>query len=163
MNGIVIRNGRRGDLEACCHIEAACFPPEEGAGRETIRCRLRTYPQGFFVAETGGKVVGMLNCASTDKDDISDEALKQLVGHDPEGKNLVVFSLAVLPDVRKRGIAQQLMWRFIEAGRELKKETILLLCKRPLIAYYERIGFTHTGVSSSTHGGAEWHEMRLAL
>ena len=35
--------------------------------------------------------------AATNKDDISDEGLKQLIGHDPHGKNLVVFALAVLP------------------------------------------------------------------
>ena len=94
---------------------------------------------------------------------ISDEELKQLIGHNPHGKNLVVFALAVLPEFQKRGIANQLMSRFVEDARERKKGNVLLMCKQHLIAYYERMGFTHIGLSRSTHGGAEWHEMRLAL
>jgi hypothetical protein len=55
------------------------------------------------------------------------------------------------------------MSRFVEDARERKKENVLLMCKQPLIAYYERMGFAHIGLSKSSHGGAEWHEMRLAL
>ncbi len=163
MSAVVIRNALPGDLEDCCRVEAAGFPPEEGAGRETIGRRLAIYPQGFFVAVRGGRVVGMLNCAATHKTDISDEALKQLIGHDPEGRNLVVFSLVVLPEFRRLGIGRRLMLRFIEAARERDKAAILLLCKSPLIAFYERMGFAHRGVSNSTHGGARWHTMDLAL
>jgi hypothetical protein len=39
----------------------------------------------------------------------------------------------------------------------------MLICKRHLIKYYEGLGFIHLGVSKSTHGGAEWHEMILQL
>lgn len=55
------------------------------------------------------------------------------------------------------------MSRFVEDAREHKKENVLLMCKQHLIAYYERMGFTHIGLAKSTYGGAEWHEMRLAL
>ena len=51
----------------------------------------------------------------------------------------------------------------MEEARQRKKENILLLCKHHLITYYEKLGFDHVGLSKSTHGGAEWHEMRLAL
>ncbi|MBN2116916.1 MAG: GNAT family N-acetyltransferase [Anaerolineales bacterium] len=163
MNEIIIRNVLPKDLEECFRVETSGFPPEEAAARETIQLRIDTFPEGFFVAETDERVVGMLNSGSTDKDDISDEELKQLIGHDPHGKNMVVFALAVLPEFQKRGIARRLMSRFLEEARRRKKENVLLLCKRHLIAYYEGMGFTHAGLSRSTHGGAEWHEMRLTL
>jgi len=163
MNGIIIRNVRPADLEECYLVEISGFPPEEAASKETIQLRIETFPQGFFVAETDGRVIGILNSAATNKEDISDEELKQLIGHDPDGKNLVVFALAVLPEFQKRGIANQLMNRFVEGAREYKKENVLLMCKQHLIVYYERMGFAHVGLSRSTHGGAEWHEMRLAL
>jgi ribosomal protein S18 acetylase RimI-like enzyme len=105
----------------------------------------------------------MVNGASTNKDDISDEELKQLIGHDADGRNMVIFALAVLPEYQKQGIAKQLMLKFIEEAKLNKKEKVLLMCKHYLIAYYEGLGFTHAGLSSSTHGGAEWHEMRLFL
>jgi predicted N-acetyltransferase YhbS len=74
---------------------------------------------------------------------------------------MVVFALAVLPEFQKRGIARQLMFRFVEKAWALEKENILLLCKQQLVPYYERIGFAHVGLSRSTHGGAEWHEIQL--
>jgi ribosomal protein S18 acetylase RimI-like enzyme len=165
MNEIIIRNVLPNDLDECYLVETSGFPPEEAATKETIKLRIDTFPQGFFVAAMEGRVVGILNSAATDKDkdDISDEELKQLIGHTPDGKNMVVFALAVLPEFQKRGIAHQLMSRFIEDARVGKKKNVLLMCKRHLIAYYERMGFTQVGLSKSTHGGAEWHEMRLAL
>ena len=163
MNEINIRHVRPQDLDACFTVETSGFPPEEAATRETIRLRIETFPEGFLVAEQNGTVVGILNSAATNKDDISDEELKQLIGHDPAGENMVVFALAVLPGFRKQGIARQLMSRFAEEARRRNKQNILLLCKQHLVAYYERMGFEHTGLSKSTHGGAQWHEMRLRL
>lgn len=163
MDKIIIRNVLPKDLDECFLVESYGFPPEEAATRETIRLRIETFPEGFFVAEMDGKVVGMLNSAATDKDDISNEELKQLIGHDPNGKNMVVFALAVLPEFQKRGIARRLMSRLVEEARQWKKENVFLMCKRHLIAYYEGMGFIHAGLSRSTHGGAEWHEMCLKL
>jgi ribosomal protein S18 acetylase RimI-like enzyme len=163
MSEIIIRNVLPKDLEECFLVETSGFPPEEAASKETIQLRIDTFPQGFFVAELEGRVVGMLNSASTNKSDISDEELKQLVGHDAEGKNMVIFALAVLPEFQKRGIARQLMARFMEEARRCQKENVFLMCKQHLIAYYGDMGFIHAGLSRSTHGGAEWHEMRLTL
>ena len=163
MNDLIIRHVLTKDLDECFTVETSGFPPEEAATRETIKLRMETFPQGFLVAETDGRVVGILNSGATHKDDISDEELKQLIGHDPNGKNMVVFALAILPEYRKQGIANQLMSRFVDEARQHEKQHVLLLCKGHLIAYYEKMGFTHAGLSKSTHGGAEWHEMRLKL
>jgi len=163
MNELIIRNVLPHDLDDCFAVETSGFPPEEAATRETIRLRLETFPEGFLVAEKDGRIVGILNSAATNKDDISDEELKQLIGHDAHGKNMVVFALAVLPEFQRRGIANQLMARFVEAARGYNKENVLLMCKSHLIAYYQKMGFEHIGLSKSTHGGAEWYEMRLAL
>ena len=163
MNAITIRHVRPGELDECFLVETSGFPPEEAATRETIKHRIETFPEGFLVAEQNGRIVGILNSAATNKDDISDEELKQLVGHDPAGRNMVVFALAVLPEVQKQGIARQLMSRFVEEARRSNRKNILLMCKEHLVLYYERMEFEHIGRSKSTHGGAEWHEMRLGL
>ncbi len=163
MNEVIIRHVRPADLEACFQVEIAGFPPEEAATRDTIQLRIDTFPQGFLVAEVDQHIVGMLNSAATHKDDISDEELKQLIGHDVNGKNMVVFALAVLPEFRRRGIARQLLVHVIELARQANKENVLLMCKQYLIPYYAGLGFTHVGLSKSTHGGAEWHNMRYIL
>ena len=163
MSEIVIWNVQPKDLDECYTVETSGFLPEEAASRETIQLRIDTFPQGFFVAELDGRVVGMVNGAATNKDDISDEELKQLIGHDADGRNTVIFALAVLPEFQKQGIAKQLMLKFVEEAKLNKKEKVLLICKKYLVAYYEALGFIHAGLSSSTHGGAEWHEMCLSL
>jgi ribosomal protein S18 acetylase RimI-like enzyme len=160
---LVIRSVQPHDLDECYAVETYGFSPDEAASRETIKLRIDTFPQGFFVAEIGGRVIGMVNGACTDKADISDEELKQLIGHDADGRNMVIFALGVLPEFQKQGIAKRLMLRFIEEAERNKKEKVFLMCKQYLIAYYEGLGFAHMGLSRSTHGGAQWHEMCLSL
>lgn len=162
-----VRQVRASDLERCCAVEAACFCPAEAADPDSVAVRMRTYPQGFLVAEVmvdnAPMVVGMVNSGATSKDDISDEAFKKLVGHDPDGRNLVIFSLAVLPEWQGRGLARQLMEAFARRAAALGKERILLICKEYYIGLYERLGYRNLGPSASSHGGASWYEMVLEL
>lgn len=163
MSDITIRMVEPDDLTACHTVECLSFPPSEAAWTSSLSNRINDYPEGFLVAESNGKVIAQVNSGSTSKDDITDEEFKQLIGHDPDGSNIVIFSLSVHPDFRKRGIAYKLMERFIEQARELGKTRILLLCKKELIDFYSRLGFKDSGISESSHGGAEWHEMVLPL
>ena len=157
-----IRRVTPDDLDPCFLIESACYG-SEGAPRERIECRIELYPQGFLVAELDGQVVGFVNSGATHKDDISDEAFKEMVGHEAAGQNIVIFSLAVQPEFQGQGIARELMRRFIETARALKKERILLLCKSELVPYYRQYGFIHRGASPSGYAGLQWQEMYLAL
>jgi ribosomal protein S18 acetylase RimI-like enzyme len=163
MKEAIIRNVKLSDLDGCLEVEVSGFPQEEAASRETIQNRIEIFPQGFLVAELGGRIIGMLNSTSTNREDIADQELKKMVGYDPDGGNMIVFALAVLPEYRKRGVARRLMLRFIEESRRLGKGKILLMCKSHLIGYYERMGFAHIRLSKSTYGGAEWHEMSCSI
>ena len=163
LNAALIRRVTARDLDACSDVESASFPPSESASREKIARRIEQFPQGFLVADLGSRVVGHINSGATDEDDITDEAFKALVGHDPNGAHIVVFSLAVLSEFRGRGIATELMQTFVEESRRLGKQQVMLLCKDELVGFYERLGFCYVGVSSSAHGGACWNEMVLAL
>lgn len=159
MTNTCIRVVTEQDVDACLEVETRSFPPAEAAGPESISVRASEFPQGFLVAEKNGQVVGQINSGATDKDDITDEAFKQLIGHDPEGESMVVFSLSVLPEYRKQGIAARLMREFIHASEKIGKKRVLLLCKKELVNFYARLGFADRGISASTHGGAVWHEM----
>jgi ribosomal protein S18 acetylase RimI-like enzyme len=161
---IQLRQVRPADLDACAAIERAVFLPSEAATREQIEARIRQYPEGFLVAETpSGLVVGFINTGVTAKDDIADEALKSLIGHDPRGANVVVFSVAVLPSWRGRGIAGQLIRGIIGLARHRRKSAVLLLCKVELIGFYERLGFASLSPSASSHGGFRWYQMNYPL
>lgn len=163
MPDIHIRQVLPADLDACHRLEAVCFPEEEAASRENIAVRIGQYPEGFQVAEQDGVIVGHVNGGATGKDDITDEAFKALIGHDPDGGNAVVFSLAVDPAHRRNGLGARLMRSYVDSMRTQGRENVLLLCKEALLPFYGRLGFVDRGLSASTHGGAAWYEMVLAL
>ena len=157
-----IRQVNEYDIDGCYRTESACYT-SDGATREKIQKRIMLFPEGFLVAEYEGCVIGLINSASTDTEDITDEELKDMIGHVKKGRNMVIFSLAVLPEFQGNGISRKLMDSFIEASKNLKKEKILLLCKTELIPYYQKCGFLYGRKSRSKHGGFEWHEMYLPL
>ncbi len=163
MSDIIIRKVSKTDLEPCLAVETACFEASEAADRESIGIRIAGYPEGFLVAEKDGSVIGMVNSGSIEKDDITDEAFKKLIGHVEGGKNIVIFSMAVHPDFQGLGLSRKLMGAFVATSRELGKKNVLLLCKDYHIDYYKGLGFDYGGISKSRHGGFDWHEMVMGL
>ena len=162
MKSTIIRQVKKKDLDGCYGIESLCYTTE-GATKKKIKKRIEIFPQGFLVAEFQNKIIAMINSDSTNKEDISDEKLKNMVDHTPKGKNIVIFSLAVLPEFQKKGISKLLMKKFIQISKKLNKKKILLLCKEDLIEYYKKYGFVYAGKSKSKQGGFEWYEMYLPL
>jgi ribosomal protein S18 acetylase RimI-like enzyme len=158
-----VRQARLADLDQCIAIEHAVFLPSEAAARDQIEARIRLYAEGFFVAQTGADLVGFINTGATAKDDLADEALKSMIGHDPTGANVVIFSVAVLPAWQGHGLAKRLIGAIVSQARGQRKRAVLLLCKRELIGFYERLGFVSRGPSNSSHGGFAWYQMRLPI
>jgi len=163
MSNVKIRNVTEHDLDACYRVELRCFPPSQAAPRERIEKRIKVFPEGFFVAELDGTIIGFINGSSTDKEDVTDQAFKEMADHDPCGKNIVIIALAVVPEFQKKGIARKLVLRFIEESQRLEKQKIMLICKPDLVDYYRAYGFVDAGESASTYGGAKWHDMVLPL
>ena len=63
-----------------------------------------------------------------------------------------------------QGCAGALIGRFITAAKEQGRMGVVLTCKDRLIHYYEKFGFVNEGLTAkSTHGGAEWYQMRLTF
>ena len=163
MKDLIIRNVIPKDLAQVAHIEATCFPASEAASKTAIKERLEAYPQGFFVAEKDGKLIGFINGASTNAVTIEDEFFETMSLHDVHGKNYVIYSIAVLPSEQNQGYAKALMNTLIDFARIEKKSTVVLTCKDVLIEYYSRFGYKNQGVSESVHGGAKWYDMILTL
>lgn len=163
MNEIHVRRVERSDLNGCFKLEKHCYDPVEVAPRDFIEKRIEIYPDGFYVAEYMGEIVGMVNSGATHKDDITDEELKYLIGHVRNGRNSVIFSLAVHPDHRGRGIARMLMEKLIDSAERKEKQNILLLCRNNLIAFYKSLGFYYGGPANAGLGGEILHQMQFEL
>ena len=163
MDNVLIRIVKKEDVQSCYQIESMCFEPSEAATLEKVRSRQQQYSDGFLVAEYENRVIGFINCGATDKPDLADEEFKDMIGHNPAGKNLVIFSVAVTPEFQKSGVSRRLMENFLERAKDQDKESVFLLCKTNLVSYYEKFGFKNCGESQSEHGGFSWWEMRLDL
>ena len=162
MSDFEIRNVVESDLDRCFEIEKVSYEGNEVATREKIRKRIREYPQGFIVMELNGMVIGFINCGATDKVDLADEEFKDLVGHDSNGKHVVIFSVVVHNDFQGNGFAGKLLTEFIYRITKMQKESIHLICRDNLIDFYKKYGFEYIRKSNSTHGGLHWHEMVLS-
>lgn len=159
----MIREVKEKDLDRCFEIEADSYAGDEAASKAKILKRIQQYPQGFIVFEVDGKIAGFINSGATDTVELSNEAFKELVGHDPDGQHIVIMSVVVHPDYQGKGIAGKLLKRFMINMRELGKSSVYLICQTELIDLYAKYGFDYIGESESDHGGMRWHEMVLVL
>jgi ribosomal protein S18 acetylase RimI-like enzyme len=160
---VAIRTVQLSDLDRVAEIEAICFPEAEAASRNSIKARIQAFPECFLVAEADGLLIGFINGCVTNNSIIYDELFTTTEYHIPDGKNLTVFGLDVIPKYRRQGIAAQLMKRFIKLAQNTERNSVILTCKARLVHYYESFGYVNNGISQSTHGGAEWFDMTLVL
>ena len=158
-----IRIVKKQDLDRCFEIESVSYAGDEAATKDKILKRINTYPEGFIVLEIDGQIAGFINSGATHKVELSNEEFKELIGHDPEGKHIVILSVVVHPAFQGKGMASKLMNNFIDRMRALGKSNIYLICQTELIDMYAKFGFVNLGVSESDHGGLSWNEMSLSL
>lgn len=151
------------DLPAVTALEAACFPAAEAAPETSFHARLETFPESFWVLTDGETILSMVNGMVTNAPDLTDEMYEKATLHDPAGEWQMIFGVATHPDHQNRGYAGQLLQRAIDESRARGKRGLVLTCKDRLVPYYARFGFVDEGMSGSTHGGVQWHQMRLRL
>jgi len=163
MLDVIIRTVREQDLDRCFEIESVSYSGDEAATKDKILKRIKNYPEGFIVLENDGEIIGFINSGATHEVELSDEEFKELIGHDPDGKYVVILSVVVHPDYQGKGMASKLMNSFIDRMKALGKSNIYLICQTELIDMYARYGFVSLGASDSDHGGLSWNEMSLSL
>ncbi|WP_424931198.1 GNAT family N-acetyltransferase [Amaricoccus macauensis] len=157
------RTARPTDLDRCFEIEVAAYEGDEAATRERIERRILDYPQGFLIVEIEGEVAGFINSGCTHEVEMSDDAIKDFVVHDPEARNIVIMSVVVDPAHQGKGLSRALMVEFIARMRAMGKATIHLMCKPHHVPLYEKFGYVYLRPSASIHGGMAWHEMSMTL
>jgi len=158
-----LRHVQKKDLKRCFEIEKTAYAGEEAATEEKILTRIQGYPEGFLVLENDHEIIGFINSGATDQVVLSDETFKELVGHDANGKHIVIMSVVVHPDYQGKSMTTRLMTAFITQMRQRGKQRIYLICQTLLVDMYAKFGFVHLGESDSSHGGLSWHEMSLTL
>ncbi|WP_341349465.1 GNAT family N-acetyltransferase [Ruminococcus flavefaciens] len=110
----MIRHANINDLDAVTELESRCFPVSEAADRRAFELRLRNYPECFWVTEKDRQIICMINGMTTDRIDLCDEMYEGTESYAPDGKWLMLFGVAVIPEYQHKGLASQLMEYVIE-------------------------------------------------
>lgn len=159
------RNIKQDEVEQAVAIEQICFPPNEACSEKSMRDRIATAPELFLVAvdKETGKIAGFLNGLATDEYAFRDEFFTDASLYNPEGKNIMLLGLDVLPEYRKQGLARELVFQYLRREQEKDRRMVFLTCLKSKVKMYKKFGFIDRGIADSTWGGEEWHEMSCTL
>ena len=71
-----------------------------------------------------------------------------------QGRNAMNLSLGVCPELRRQGVARELMYQYLRRQRENGKRLILLTCLPNKVKVYQKMGFRDEGIADSAWGGS---------
>lgn len=159
------RNIKPEEAEQAAKIEQICFPPNEMCSEKCMKDRIAKAPELFLVAvdKNTGKLAGFLNGLSTDECRFRDEFFMDASLYNPDGKNVMLLGLDVLPEYRKQGLARELVFRYCRREGKKGRGMLILTCLKNKVKMYEKLGFADRGISDSSWGGEEWHEMTCVI
>ena len=106
-----IRHALPADVDTLADIEAASYPPAEGASRQSIAGRVAVYPDCFWLLDEGGEVKAFVNGFVTDMPDLTDEMYDDPHLHTPKGGWQMIFSVVTAPAHRHEGCASRVLRR----------------------------------------------------
>lgn len=155
------RSIHQDEADEAVRIEQICFPPNEACSEKDMKERIAKVPELFLVAieKETGNVAGFLNGLASDEDVFRDEFFTDCGLNNPDGKNIMILGLDVLPQYRMQGLGRELVNRYVKRERKTGRRNIILTCLESKVKMYEKMGFADKGISGSTWGGEEWHEM----
>ena len=161
----IFRNIRQEEIAQTSEIEKICFPPNEACSYEHMEDRVKKAPELFLVAEdrATGKIAGFLNGLATDREHLTDDFFTDADQHDPDGTNIMLLGLDVLPEHQHQGLARELMEQYKEREQVKGRKKLILTCLPDKVEMYKKFGFKDHGIGDSVWGGEAWHEMDIVL
>ncbi|MDT7886996.1 MAG: ribosomal protein S18-alanine N-acetyltransferase [Thermoproteota archaeon] len=128
-------------------IENICFK-EEAFSKHLIIELLLSYPEFFLVAEHKGKILGYISATL-------------------ENDHCHIYSIAVLPEFRNKGIATNLMKELLNKAKEKGIKKVVLEVKTnnlEAIKLYKKFNFEIKGIKSKYYpDGTDAYVMELKL
>ena len=154
------RDVRPDEAEQAIVIEQICFPPNEACSAKSMRERVANAAETFLVAvdKETGKLAGFLNGVATNEEVFRDEFFTDITLHNPEGKNIMLLGLDVLPEYRHQGLAREIMNRYVSREQAKGRKCLYLTCLDGKVEMYKKMGYTDDGISGSMWGGEKWHD-----
>ena len=144
-------------LDGCGIREEESDNAFKNASKPTFDYLLSKYPNSLLQAS--GKMVGFVNAIATDESSLRDEFFTDTNLHNPQGKYIMILSVAVLPEHRGQGLAKEMMRQLLDRQKEAGRQAAVLTCLDSKVEMYKKMGYVDLGISQSSWGGEEWHEM----
>ena len=159
------RNIHPEEADQAIRIEQICFPSNEACSEKSMKERTENAFETFLVAvdKETGKIAGFLNGVATDEEVFRDEFFTDVTLKNPKGKNIMLLGLEVLPEYRGQGLARELMYQYLKREKENGREKVFLTCLDNKVEMYTKMGYKDLGISDSSWGGEEWHDMLYTL
>jgi 8-oxo-dGTP pyrophosphatase MutT (NUDIX family) len=159
------RDIRPEEAERAAEIEQIVFPPNEAVFPDDVKEQAAVAPDLFLVAvdRSTGEIAGFLNGIATNETEFRDEFFTDKSLHNPDGSNVMLLGLDVVPEYQRHGLGTEIMRQYCLREKARGRRRIVLTCSPRLVAMYTNMGFTDLGVSGSTWGGESWHEMEILL
>lgn len=141
------------DNEEIAALEAISFPPDEAASLATITKRLTEAGRYFYCyrdLKRSNSLVGFVNGTCIVGNKINHESM---TNHEPSGRTLVIHSVTIHPDFRRKGLGSTMLKVYIQKMRhEPSIDTIVLLSKVHMLSFYTDCGFSIVRASDVAHG-----------
>lgn len=165
MQQFLFRDIKIEETEEAAAIEQICFPPHEACSPKAMAQRIVAAPELFLTAidEKRGKMAGFLNGVATDESSFQDAFFTDISLHQPDGANVMLLGLDVLPEYRGQGLARELVNRYIGRQRAIGRRSLILTCLEAKVEMYQKMGFFDNGIANSVWGNEQWHEMCYLL
>lgn len=159
------RSIHQDEADQAVEMEQICFPPHEACSEKHMKERIAKAPELFLVAvdKETGKLAGFLNGLSTNEETFRDDFFLDANLYDPDGKNIMLLGLDVLPQYRGQGLAREIVYEYGRRERENNRQRMILTCLESKVSMYKRMGFHDHGIANSTWGGEQWHEMSYRI
>ncbi|MEE0434645.1 MAG: GNAT family N-acetyltransferase [Peptococcaceae bacterium] len=153
------------EAEQAVAIETECFPPHEACKPEIMRARVAVAADRFLVAvdRKTGKIAGFVDGLATNDEVLRDAIYIDAQLHEPQGRNVMILGVNVLPAYRRQGLAREMVAQFLQREKVRGTRRVILTCLEHRVAMYEGFGFHVVGHSDSTWGDEEWIEMDARL
>lgn len=75
----------------------------------------------------------------------------------------MILGVDVLPEYRRIGLASEMMECYKNRERQNGRKRLILTCLESKVAMYQKMGYEDNGMSVSSWGGEQWHEMTCEL
>jgi len=150
--GFTLAKATLSEVDSISTLEAASFPADEAASPEAIRARI-TEAGGFFWTyrrSDESEIIGFVNGTCTLSEVIHHESMSK---HEASGRTLVVHSVTISPNERRKGLGSQMLLQYIQKMTiNTTIDRILLLSKSDMLTFYVNCGFKLISLSNVSHG-----------